>query len=196
MSMLGNTRLAAVLAAALLWFACGCQRPTVSATLQQPFAPPSQQTLKLASRWGFWDQRDGRQRWLLAFPLPGAEDGPRDFLIYLILNEPLGEQTVAPGGVRGFLVQAVGALRGRTDFSGGTVRARKAALRPTQRVVSLNLTCSDGTHVVADALLEAAPHELTAFESEYAADVDSLEDVAASQPATATAPADRSAAAP
>ncbi len=194
--MHGNSRLAVALAAALLALASGCQQPTVSATLQQPFAPTSQQTLRLASRWGFWDQREGRQRWLLAFPLPGAEDGPRDFLIYLILDEPLGEQAVAPGGVRGFLVQTVGALRGRTDFSGGTVRARKAALRPARRVVSLNLTCADGTHVVADATLEPAPHELYAFESEYAADVESLAEAAASQPATGTAPAERPAAAP
>jgi hypothetical protein len=58
----------------------GCARQS-AVTLIQPHAPRSQQALRLASRWAFSDGREGRRHSLLAFPLPGAEDGPRSFLI-------------------------------------------------------------------------------------------------------------------
>jgi hypothetical protein len=94
----------------------------------------------------------------------------------------------------------VGELRGRTEFSGGSVRRGPVAFRPRQCRLDLDVQCTDGTRIVGTAYPVAAPHELRAFEQQYAADVEKLAAVTSrptTQPAGETparSAADRSAA--
>jgi hypothetical protein len=162
-----------VLGSALL----GCSR-RAEVTLRQPFAPPSQQELKLESRWAFTAVSDGRRVCLLDFPLPDTEDGPRDFHIYLTLPDVDDEQTVAADdadGPRGFLIQEVGRLRGKTEFAAGTVRCRRVFLQSRTRRLDLDVRCSDGASITGKAIIRIDGRELRHFEREFAADIKSLE---------------------
>lgn len=175
----------ALAVAALSWVA-GCTR-TTTITLNQPFAPHAQQSLRLESRWAFSDARDGRAQYLLAFPLPGAEAGPRDFLVYVDAPDRSAEIAIAadePAAARGFLIQAVGELRGRTAFSGGRLRRSDVLLQPRRKRLELDFTCADGTRIFGTAFVEHSTYELGAFESRYAADVATLAVTPASHPTT------------
>jgi hypothetical protein len=103
--------------------------------LLQPFAPPSQQHMKLKSRWAFITAGSERRSCLLELPLPnGDADDPRDFHLYLSLPNRKGTLPVAlenDGAARGFFIQEVGHLSGKTKFVGGTVRHRHVFLHPT-----------------------------------------------------------------
>jgi hypothetical protein len=165
----------------------GCGRQSRLA-LQQPFAPRSQQNVQLRSEWAYSDFDEGRQKFLLAFPLPGAEAGPRDFLIYLDCPDRIGDVEIGGGGRdagRGFLIQAVGELAGRTHFSGGRVRIGKVFLAPRYRRLEVDLACTDGTRVFGTAFADRAAYEVRAFETRHAADIATLGSPA-SQPAAST----------
>jgi hypothetical protein len=162
----------------------GCA-PRSELVLHQPFAPASQRKLELTSRWAFSSMDAQRRICLLAFPRPDADDGLRDFLIYLSLPAGLGATTVDPAdpaAARGFLIQKVGHLRGKVALTSGTVRCRKVLLNGALRRLELDVCGEDGTHVVGRAFVEAAPREVRTFERRYAADV-SLLGPASSQPA-------------
>jgi hypothetical protein len=154
----------------------GCSR-AASIVLHQPFAPPSQQDLKLTSRWAFSLAGMEHSRCLLDFPLPGAADGPRDFHVYLVLPESEGDLVVgpdAPDGARGFLIQEVGRLRGKTEFATGTVRCRGVFLQPRLRRLDLDVHCADGASIIGRAYVQSDERELRKFEREFAADVRNL----------------------
>jgi hypothetical protein len=168
-----------LLTATLMCPACGCAR-RAEVVLRQPFAPPSQQNLKLIGDWASHTAEGGRQTCLLAFPLPRAQVGTRAWVLYISAPDGLGTRTVErdaagteTGGntVRGFLIQEVGDLAGRTDFAAGTVRFRGVWLAPHRRMVELDLRCEDGTEIRGRALLDDAASEVHAFERQYAADI-------------------------
>jgi hypothetical protein len=166
-----------IAAGLLLAVAAGCTRQN-TVVLHQPFAPPPQQRLVLRSSWLFSAIQDERSRYLLAFPLPGATSGPRDFLLYLTLPNGPGTYCVAADGddaARGFLVQAVGRLKGKTEFVGGQVRVDDVWLASGQRQIELDVHCADGTHITGQTRVRAADGELRAFERRYAADIAQLE---------------------
>ncbi|MBK9120728.1 MAG: hypothetical protein IPM18_14200 [Phycisphaerales bacterium] len=76
---------------------CGCGSHA-RLTLQQPFAPPSQQRLTLESPWGYFVEEGDRLRALLEFPLPSERDGPPAFFCYVIgPAEPGAWRMMAPG---------------------------------------------------------------------------------------------------
>ncbi|MGD8450336.1 MAG: hypothetical protein PVJ57_00830 [Phycisphaerae bacterium] len=157
----------------LLAASAGCA-PRARLVLHQPTAPPAQQHLEIASDWSYCADDNGRRQVLLAFPLPGAKDGPRDFLVHLAT--PPGEGTYpvdehGPGGVQGFLIQAVGARRGKTVFTGGEVCIRPAWLARHRWKLTLDVQCSDGTRIEGDAVLSPAAAEWRTFKRRYAADL-------------------------
>ena len=145
--------------------------------LHQPFAPPKQRELDLTSRWAFSSVDAQRRTCLLAFPRPDADDGLRDFLIYVSLPAGLGVTTVDPAdpaAARGFLIQKVGHLKGKVAFTSGTVRCRKVLLKGALRRLELDVRGEDGTHIVGAAFVEADAREVRTFERRYAADVSLL----------------------
>ena len=145
--------------------------------LHQPFAPASQRELDLTSRWAFSSVDAQRRTCLLAFPRPDADDGLRDFLIYVSLPAGLGVTTVDPAdsaAARGFLIQKVGHLKGKVAFTSGTIRCRKVLLKGALRRLELDVYGEDGTHIVGTAFIEADAREVRTFERRYAADVSLL----------------------
>lgn len=154
----------------------GCGR-SGEFVLHQPFAPPAQQDLELVRKWAFHALEGDRRACFLGFPLPGAKDGPRTFVLYVSSPDELGELSVDPDdpqGVQGFLIQELGHLAGRTDFVSGTVRYRKVWLRRNLCRLEVDVRCADGTEITGQACLERKPREMRAFERRFAADVAEL----------------------
>jgi hypothetical protein len=154
---------------------CGEHREVV---LLQDFAPPSQQRLELTSDVAAQTDRGAHQTCVFTFPLPGAQRGPRAFVLYLRLPAGKGTFGVGPNGVSGFLVQEVGDLAGRTDITGGTVRAKSVWLRPSRRVLELDLICSDGAAIRGKVMVTTDGGVVRALEQEFVADVRRLDEVA------------------
>jgi hypothetical protein len=157
----------------LLTSTAGCARQT-RVVLHQAGAPPSQRELTLTGRWSYGSESAGRRRCLLAFPLPGARTAMRDFLIYLTAptaGGPLSVRPHDPGGVQGFLIQEVGARRGKTEFSRGTVEFHDLLLAADTRRLEIDVICQDGSRVSGRAFVNVAPDELRSFEHRYAADI-------------------------
>jgi len=176
--------LAASLSGAGLLLLAGCS-PSAEFVLHQPFAPPSQQILKLTGERAYHAGEGETQTSVLAFPLPGAVEGPRAFVLYLSSPSRMGRVAVAPRdpqGARGFLIQELGALAGRSDFAEGTVRYRRVPLAPRMRQLDVNIRTQDGAEISGRAYLEESATGVESFEREFAADVASL---STSQPAEA-----------
>ena len=154
----------------------GCRRDG-KIDLHQSFAPPSQREMALRSPWSFSAAGSERQRYLLAFPRPGAERGVRDFLVYIDAPDQRGRLDVDPlaaDAVRGFLIQTVGRLKGKTAFASGTVRVRDVWFSPHLLRIDLDVRCADETHITGTAYVEAMAHEVQAFERRFAADIGRL----------------------
>ena len=154
----------------------GCARRS-EFVLHQPFAPASQRELELTSQCAFSSAEAQRRTCLLAFPRPGADNGLRDFLIYLSLPAGLGVTTVDPAdpaAARGFLIQKVGHLKGKVTFTSGAIQCRKVFLNGALRRLELDVRGEDGTHIVGTAFIETDPREIRTFERCYAADVSLL----------------------
>lgn len=183
MSMFAATarNIAVIVLAGLVQALSGCA-PKAEVVLHQPFAPPSQQELKLASKWAFEAAAGGRRIWLLAFPLPSSPDGPRDFHLYLSTPDVdrgfLGQDFVvdqsSSSGVRGFFIQEVGQLRGKTQVAAGQVRVSRSWLDWHRRLLEVNLACNDGTKIIGRALADPLASEIAAFERRYSGDVAAL----------------------
>lgn len=153
--------------------ATGCG-PRAEVALHQPFAPPSQQRLKLAGDRAFFATEADRQVCALTFALPGAADGPRAFVVYLCAPDARGRLPVAPfepGACSGFLVQEVGSLAGRSDFLQGTVSCRNVWLAPNLRRLDLDVRCEDGVHITGRVVARRDPGRVQALEREFAGDV-------------------------
>jgi hypothetical protein len=170
-------------------FATGCG-PWADFALHQPFAPPSQQVLRLTCERAYHAGAGDTQTSVMAFPLPGAVAGPRAFVMYLVSPNRTGRIAVTPHdpqGARGFLIQELGALAGRSDFAEGTVRYRPVPLAPRMRQLDLNVRTQDGAEIRGRAYLEESATGVESFEREFSADVASL---TATQPAPVGSAAD------
>lgn len=157
----------------------GCTpRPRATVRLLQPTAPPMQQNIKLAANWSYTSAAGARRECLLDFPLPHAQNGPRDFRLYLSLaatDQPQGIDATDPEGARGFLIQVVGERRGKTEFTGGTVRLRPVPLDRRRFRLEIDATCEDGAQVMGTATVVEDEDELRAFKRRYALDIAALE---------------------
>jgi len=154
----------------------GCTRKA-EFTLRQPFAPPAQQNLKLLSDSSFCALEGERATYAFSFPLPGSEAGPRAFVVYLTAPPRPAKVAADPAdplGVRGFLIQEVGALAGRCDFVHGTLEVRSVPMAPRFRRLSLRLQTEDGAELVGHAVVENLPRAVQTMEREFPADVASV----------------------
>ncbi len=146
--------------------------------LYQPDAPPAQRELQLKSEWAACAPQADRLAVLLQFPLPGALDGPRDYHLYLVVPNDGGTHEVG-ADVRGFLVQSVGARRGKTALVGGTVRLALVGMPPRPRSLRVALDTADGCRLLGEAMLEEQPATLRQFQRQFAGDVAALKSAAA-----------------
>jgi hypothetical protein len=165
-----------ILIAAGLALASGCA-PTADLVLRQPFAPPAQQNIKLSCERAYHVASGDVQTSVLPFPLPGAADGPRTFVVYVTSPNRVGKIAITPHdaqGARGFLIQELGALAGRSDFSEGTVRYQKVLLAPHLRRLELSVRTEDGAEITGRAIVEESPRAVETIEREFAADVAGL----------------------
>jgi len=172
---LSSDRKAGALWLKVLWSLAlsGCV-PSARVTLDQPFAPSSQRHLELRGGPASAADNVGRCSYLLGFRRPGQSDGPFDFLIYISAPAGTGAFEVdsdRPEGVRGFLIQEVGLLRGKTPFSGGRICVRPLWLLPGRQELELSLQCADGTVVTGRAIAERSAGPVRLFERKKAADV-------------------------
>lgn len=162
-----------VLAALLLL--AGCSRQA-ELTLQQPSAPAYIRSVALRSDWAFYRPGDSSMAVLLSFPLPGTADGPRDFHLYLETPDREGEAVVGPDAdsVRGFLIQEVGALKGKTALAAGRLRINRPWSNPELREIELDLRCDDETLILGTACARPSPAEIATFERTRTADIAAL----------------------
>ncbi len=154
----------------------GCAH-TSSFTLHQPFAPPSQQCMRLESERAFYSIEGNEQIAALTFSLPGAVAGPRAFVIYV--TSPLGThaRTIVPqdaATARGFIIQEIGKLAGRSDFTDGNVQFRNLPFVPQARRLNLDVRTADGARLVGSAVLEYDSRAVAALRREFAADIATL----------------------
>jgi hypothetical protein len=143
-------------------------------TLRQPTAPRSQRTLNLVADRAVRIASDGRQRCFLTFPLPGADAGPRAFVLYFCGPDQLGDLRVDhedPAAVHGFLIQEVGALAGRTNFETGVIRCDRPWYGRSRRKLEFDVRCEDGTLIRGAVSVEVSPREVRSFEQKFAGDV-------------------------
>lgn len=157
-----------------LFPAPGCSTKA-SLDLHQPGAPPAQREMRLESDWAATHVDQGRRACLLDFPLPGGKAGPRDFRCYVETPEGEGVFEIAEHGpARGFLLQEIGLRRGKTVFRSGTVKVSSPVLRPSERVVEVDVACDDGTRVIGGAKIRPDHDVVRRFRDGHAADIASL----------------------
>jgi hypothetical protein len=172
---------------ASLLAAAGCAS-NAELTVRQPFAPPSQQVLKLTGERAYYATSDHQQTSVLTFPLPGAVAGPRAFVLYLTGPNRSGTVGVAPDdpqSARGFLIQELGKLAGRSDFASGTLSYRDVPFRHRLRHLKVDLRTEDGAVITGAATLEESPKAVESIEREFAGDVASLQRLPTAEPAEA-----------
>lgn len=177
-------------ALALLPLSVGCAL-AAKARLQQPFAPPAQQDIRLQSDWSFTTADGSRRSVLLEFPLPGSVAGPRDFRVFLSLPDQSGTLSVDPldrNAGRGFLIQEVGRYKGKTEFTSGAVALRRELLSGRYWRLKLDLTCRDGARLIGAARLEENSLEVDAFKRAFVGDIAAMEQAVAPPPPPASAP--------
>jgi hypothetical protein len=180
---------AGLLVVAALAFGCA---PRARVELRQPTAPPAQRCLNLASASSCYSTESGPRRCLLGFPLPGSADGPHDFLLFLTTPDrdgwmPIDSQD--PNAARGFLLQVVGELAGKSCLASGTVRYQRVPLQSKFRKLTIDARCADGTVIRGNAYVRADVHAVRDFAWRYAADVGAL-DVALAASAPEDSPDD------
>jgi hypothetical protein len=176
-----------VLVAAVVAGTTGCARQA-EVTLYQPFARGTQQHIKLSSDRAYHAVDGVQQSTVLEFALPHSVSGPRAFVLYLVGPEGGGTQSIAaddPAGLRGFFIQEVGRLAGRTDLVAGTVQYHHVLFAPQWHSLSIDLRCDDGTEIRGQAWLREAPAEVHNIERDYAADIAQLRPRPEDQDATA-----------
>lgn len=153
--------------------------------LEQPFAPPSQRLLQLTPEVAVIADRDAESACLLTFGLPGARAGPRAYAAYFRFAPRGGDQLISGrgGGARGFLIQEVGELRGKSAFTSGTLRFTPRDWMHPAAALKLNASAADGTSLGGRVQLTFEEGTLRSFERRYAGDIAALQSPA-SQPTT------------
>lgn len=97
--------------------------------------------------------------------------------MYLTAPNTLGTIAVDPNAddaAHGFLIQEVGALKGRSDFATGAVTVTAPRHQPRVRRLALDVQTDDGARIVGTARLEILPKAVEALEREFAGDVAQL----------------------
>ena len=113
----------------------------------------------------------------MTFPHPGSENGPRMLFVYIDAPDQTRPAVVDPDdsvAVRGFMVQEVGSLAGKSSFVSGQVRVHPVLFQPDLRTAEINLTTEDGAHLLGQATLDRAPAEIRRLARPYGGDIKDL----------------------
>ena len=180
--------------ALLAWVGgAGC-RTSERILVSQPFAPPSQAELALTPSGAYFEDAGARRRVLLEFPLPGARSGFPAFHVYLDVprDADIAEiDRIDPVAARGFFIQEVGQLRGKSVFSRGEIRSASILFVRDAHRMTLELADTAGMRITGRARVERNEPLVRQFRLRHAADVALLASAATSQPTTDPATASR-----
>lgn len=161
----------------LLLVAGGCAQRT-TATLHQPFASSGQRELRLGDPQAYVRTESEQRVVVASFSRPGSTDGSRDFVLYFVTPAREGvllADATPESKVRGFLIQMVGELRGKTGIVGGRLMVRAAPWPRRDRYdLSLSLLCEDGASIVGRIHARESSAETRRFERRFAGDVAEL----------------------
>ena len=165
------------LAFALVWLlGSGCAAPRPAIEFTQPFAPPSQKSLLLDPRSVSIAEIEGRGCVLVALPLPGAKDGPTAYRLFVSAPSLIGEHpvTATPDGARGFLIQSIGALAGKSPIASGMVRFSTPWLSKGGTRFEFDLRCEDDATIKGATFANSDAAAIRRFIQEYSGDVAAL----------------------
>jgi hypothetical protein len=159
----------------MLMTVVGCSR---QATLQldQDFAPPAQRQLALTSTEACFAEGSGRQQLVATFPLPGAQTGPRTFVLYLDVpaEENPASIGIGPASARGFLAQEVGQLKGTYIFDEGRVEISKLPFQPNWCTATLDLRTERGARLRGKATFERSQRDVRRLSRPIASAIEAL----------------------
>lgn len=116
------------------------------------------------------------RRCFVTFALPGSKSGPRAFVLYVAAPADADVSRVRPAdatAARGFLIQEVGDLAGRTDFVAGTIEWTRSWLTRKPRM-RLDVRCDDGTEIRGTLSVRPDDAALRTLTHEFAADIRAL----------------------
>ena len=171
----------------------------------QPGQPPPFDRLALQGHWACFQSSPDVERILLAFAHPGAQDGQRQYYLYMRMppqkgryyfqNRP-GEpastmpqpKNARPGAVRGFYVQRQGPLAGLTELIAGTIEIGGSPFDGGKlRIGRFEMACGDGTLLKGRFTAKQNHLEMRTFEEDlYPADVQALIGKPEAEPAIPT----------
>ena len=168
-----------LLSGAVILLAAGCAAPE-RLRLEQPFAPASQRALRLEPRTATVAEIGGRIVGAADFPLPGAKDGPLAFTLYVEADQTATAEDAPP---RGFLIQHVGALAGKSLIVGGSARATSPLFDASSTTFALDLQFADGARLSGNLTARRDEPTVRMLQRRYRPDVAALQ----KPPATAAA---------
>lgn len=144
--------------------------------LTQEFAPAAQKVLYLDEPRAFFAEQDASRTLAASFPLPGSSAGPTAYV--LLARGPAGvdEWTIGADGARGFLIQELGTLRGKSMLASGTIRFSSALFKPGWRDVDVALRCVDGAELNGDFNAQRSAPDTAAVARRYRADAELLDE--------------------
>jgi hypothetical protein len=123
----------------------GCALPAQLEVYQPDLGGP-QSGLHLESSWAhFARDRDDKARVLLAFPLPGARRGDKQYFVYLQFAGDAQEYVLDdqhPLAMSGFFEQVKGRYAGITQFESAVLKVQRDEQRFRGQFVAV---CGDGT---------------------------------------------------
>ncbi|UCG31955.1 MAG: hypothetical protein JSU68_09845, partial [Phycisphaerales bacterium] len=164
--------------------------------------PPPFDRLTLRGNWACFESSPEVERILLAFAHPGAQDGHRQYFLYLrtppekgryyFHSRPGEEASSVPrpddarqGAVCGFYLQRQGPLAGLTRLAAGTIQITGSPFDGGKlRIGRFEMACADGTLLKGRFTARQNHLEMRTFEEDlYPADVQALIDESDAQPA-------------
>ncbi|RMF81928.1 MAG: hypothetical protein D6744_06585 [Planctomycetota bacterium] len=166
-------------------FSAGCAADRIH--LSQPFAPPSQMEMDLAVSGAAYDDTGARRHILLECPLPGAQTGFAAFQVFLDVPRDTPEARIDPtdpAAARGFFIQEVGRLRGKSIFTSGAIRTGRIWFRRDILRIELDLSDAFGMRLIGRARLRPDALRLQQYRMRRTADIALLSPNATSRPTT------------
>ncbi|MGE3180152.1 MAG: hypothetical protein AB7N71_00855 [Phycisphaerae bacterium] len=173
-----SIKLISTLALSMYFFitASGCAK-SAAFRLEQPFAPPSQRVLHLDADATYLSESDGRRTIVAEFPLPGSFAGPRAFVLFIEAPRDDAALQIGTGAsaTRGFLIQEIGALAGKSALQSGTFTCRPVFLSENTHDVAIDAVCVDGTRIQGTLTTKLSAARIQQFRTQFAGDIAALD---------------------
>lgn len=137
--------------------------PLARVEVHQPRAGGLQHDMQLSSDWAVFAE-DGGTRVLLAFPLPGARRGDKQYQLYWRCPSHSGRFVLQAGGadhVRGFFRQLRGRHVGIVPFEEATIQISGSGETSSGW---FEIQCRDGTRLKGDFIARRSDWEILEFE--------------------------------